>query len=128
MDILFRAAAVCVVGSILAVTIRKFTPELSLLLSLCAGIAAAALCGGVAGELYGAFRSLAERGGVPETLLRPVVKCVAAGLVTDFTVRLCKDAGQSAAAAFMELCGTLCALYAALPLITALFASINALL
>ena len=127
MDVLFRAASLCVIGCILSLTIRRETPELSLLLSAAAGLAALACCGSLLRGAAEALRAIAEAGGVSETLLRPVLKCTAISLITEYSAGFCRDAGQSAAAAVMEFCGTLCALTAALPLIVSLFDAIAAL-
>ncbi len=128
MEIALRAAAAGVTGSILALLLRRHTPELSLLLALASGILAAWLCIGVCEEIIATLRSLALASGVSSVLLSPVIKCVGIGLVTQIAVQLCRDAQQSAAAAFVELCGTLCALYVSLPLIRSLFSVIGGLL
>ena len=128
MDVLYRAEAMCLVSSILALVIRRNTPELALLLSAAAGIAVCVLCAEMLREVLSSVRRIAETGGISDTLLRPVIKCTVIGLVTDFTAKFCRDAGQSAAAAIMEFCGSVCALYAALPLITSLFDAVAGLL
>ena len=128
MDVFYRAASVCIISSILALTVRRNTPELALLMSAAAGVALCALCAELLSEVIGAVRSVADTGGISDRLLRPVIKCTVISLVTDFTVRFCKDAGQSATASVMEYCGTLCALYAALPLILSVFDAVAGLL
>ena len=98
------------------------------MISLAAGLAAAFLCIGVTGEIAAAYESLSERSGISSVLLTPVIKCVGIALVTELGAQICKDASQGAAAAFVELCGTLCALYVALPLINSLVTVVEALL
>ena len=127
MGIAVKAAAIGVTGSILALLLRRSVPELSLLVSLAAGLAAASLCIGVTAELTAAYENLAEKSGVSTVLLTPVVKCVGIALVTQLGAQLCRDASQGAAAAFVELCGTLCALYVALPLISSLVSVVEGL-
>ncbi|MBE6968608.1 MAG: hypothetical protein E7442_00585 [Ruminococcaceae bacterium] len=127
MTIAVKAAAIGVTGSILALLLRRSVPELSLMISLAAGLAAAFLCIGVTGEIAEAYESLAERSGISSVLLTPVIKCVGIALVTELGAQICKDASQGAAAAFVELCGTLCALYVALPLINSLVSVVEAL-
>ena len=61
---------------------------------------------------------LRDRFGLPESALRPVLKCMAAAVVTKLTADLCRDASQTAAASAVELAGTLCALGILLPLLT----------
>lgn len=128
MAIAIKAVAVGVTGSILALLLRRSVPELSLMVSIAAGLAAAFLCIGITGELASAYGRLAEKSGVSSLLLTPVIKCVGIALVTELGAQLCKDASQGAAAAFVELCGSLCALYVALPLISSLVAVVEGLL
>ena len=128
MAIAIKAVAVGVTGSILALLLRRSVPELSLMVSVAAGLAAAFLCIGITGELVSAYGRLAEKSGVSSLLLTPVIKCVGIALVTELGAQLCKDASQGAAAAFVELCGSLCALYVALPLISSLVAVVEGLL
>lgn len=127
MTIAIKAAAIGVVGSILALLLRRSVPELSLLVSLGAGLTAAAFCIGVTGEIARAYAQLAEKSGVSSVLLTPVIKCVGIALVTELGAQICKDASQGAAAAFIELCGAICALYTALPLLHSLVAVVEGL-
>ena len=83
MPIAIKAAAIGVTGSILALLLRRSVPELSLMISLGAGLAAAALCIGVTGEIAQAYGRLAEKSGVSSVLLTPVIKCVGIALVTE---------------------------------------------
>ena len=51
-----------------------------------------------------------------DEVLRPVVKTVALSLMTKITGELCRSAGESGIAAFVETVGTILALGVALPL------------
>ena len=63
---------------------------------------------------------LRDQTGLSPAVISPVMKCVGIGVVTRLTTDLCRDAGQSAAASAVELCGTACAMVTALPLIRSL--------
>lgn len=128
MELAVKAAAVGLTGTVLALLLRRNTPELSLALSLCAGLLAGSLCIGICGEIADSLRRLAVRSGVSYTLITPVFKCVGIGIVTELASQLCADSGQKAVGSFLELCGTLCALFAALPLLRALTAVVEKLI
>ena len=128
MQIIMRAVAVGITGSVLAVLLKKNVPELSLVISLTAGLLCAALSLGICAEITDTLSSLASRSGISLTLLTPVVKCVGIGIVTELGSRLCKDAGQGTIASFLELCGTLCALFSALPLFRSLSSVVEELI
>ena len=128
MGIAVKAAAIGITGSIVALLLRRTVPELSLMVSLAAGLMAAFLCIGVTAELAEAYENLAQKSGISSVLLTPVIKCVGIALVSQLGGQLCKDASQGAAAAFVELCGALCALCVALPLISSLVSVVEGLL
>ncbi|MBR4579451.1 MAG: hypothetical protein IKO22_07590 [Oscillospiraceae bacterium] len=128
MEIVTRAAACAVVGSLLALLLRKYTPELSLLAALVTGGAVVWLCAGVCGRIVETLGTIAERSGVEAVYLSPVLKCVAIGAVTRMASQLCRDAQQGSVGAAVELCGAACALYVSLPLVESLLSVVERLL
>ena len=111
--------ALCVVGVILALVLKKTSPEQALLLVLCAAVAGLALLTDGLGELVEFLRELGERSGVSETLFVPLYKTVGIGLVVKVGGDLCRDAGDAALASVVETAGAVCALLAAMPLLRA---------
>ena len=128
MDIIARAAAAAVIGSILALLLRRYTPEISLLLAIATGAFILWICAGIASHVTDALRSVSQQGGIPSTYVSPVMKCIGIGLVTNLAAQICRDAQQGSIAAGVELCGTLCALAVSLPLIRALLSTVEKLL
>ena len=111
--------ALCVVGAILALVLKKGTPELALLLTLGAAAAALAALAGAVEELMAFLEELAERSGVGGELFVPLYKTVGISLVVKVGSGLCRDAGESALGSVVETAGAVCALLAALPLLRA---------
>ena len=128
MEIVIRAAACAVVGSVLALLLKKYTPELSLSVTILTGTAVLWLASSVCARIVDALRETAEKGGISAIYLSPVLKCVAIGMVSHLASQICRDAGQGSAASAVELCASVCALYAALPLIESLLAVVERLL
>ena len=127
MDIIIRAAAAAVVGSTLALLLRKNTPDLSLVLTIATGLVIVWIASSLTGEIVMTMKNMSMAGGVSDIYLAPVMKCVGIGIVTHMSAQICRDAQQSSTASAVELCGTLCALYAALPLIQSLLATVEKL-
>ena len=127
MEIVLRAAAIGVVGSVLALLLKKNAPEMALLTILAAGLVVLYLSSGVCARITDAIREIAQNGGVASSYLAPVLKCVGIGLVTHLAAQVCRDAQQGSAASAVELCGTFCALYIALPLIESLLSMVGKL-
>ena len=109
-----RAAAVCVVGALLALVLKKGTPSLALLLSI--GVAAVVMLslGEALGELTVFFRELGEQSGLSRDMLAPLFKITGIALVVKAGSGLCRDAGESALAGAVETAGSVCGLLAAL--------------
>ena len=119
MELASRVTALCVVGVILALVLKKTSPEQALLLVLCAAVAGLALLTDGLGELVEFLRELGERSGVSETLFVPLYKTVGIGLVAKVGGDLCRDAGGAALASVVETAGGVCALLVAMPLLRA---------
>jgi len=127
LDIIFRAASVAVVGSILALLLKKNTPELSMMIALATGLVVVWLTVTMCGSIADAIRRAVEISGSAAVYVTPVMKCVAIGLVTNLASQVCKDAQQGTAASAVELCGVFCALYAAMPLVESLLSVVERL-
>ena len=112
-----QAAALCLIGSILGLLIKKSAPEITMTLSLSLGVLLLLWIATDAGEILAFLKELTERTGVPEVVFAPLLKTVAIALVARTTADLCRDAGESALAAVLETVGTVCALLLAAPLL-----------
>ena len=128
MEIIARAAAAAIVGSILALRLREYTPERSLTLTVITGTVIVWISAAVAGEITDLVRALAEKGALSSIYISPVMKCVGIGLITQLASQVCRDAQQGSIASAIELCGTLCALYVSAPLVNALLSTVEKLL
>lgn len=119
MEQVFQVTALCLVGALLAVVVRRGSPELALLLTLAAVAAVLLALAEPVRELMTFLTELGERSGVSEELFVPLYKTVGIALVVKVGGELCRDAGESALAAVVETAGAVCALLAALPLLRA---------
>ena len=119
METAVQAAGLCVIGAVLALVVRRGSPETALLLALAATAAVIALVVPLVGELWDFLRLLEDYTGVSRELFAPLYKTAAIALVVRAGGGLCRDAGESALAAVLETAGTVCALLAALPLMQA---------
>ena len=128
MELLFKISGALLVTSCAALMIRRSNPEISLLLSM----AAVYVVIGAEILLLKPLRDLLETTrelyGVGEVYLLPLVKCCAAALAARLSADLCREASQNAAASAVELLGLLCALGAAMPLVSNMIAAIGEML
>lgn len=119
MEWMVKVAAVAIAAAVLGTVLRKSTPELALLLALCAGLWITGVAAGGLGAVVALMEELAGLSGLSEELLEPVVKTVALSILTRLTAEICRSAGEQGIAAFVETAGTVLALVVALPLVRA---------
>ena len=128
MEIVIRAAAAAVIGSILALLLRKYTPELSLTVTILAGVIIVWLAAAVASRISDLLREIAEKGGIDAVYLSPVLKCIGIGMITHLAAQVCRDAGENGIASKVEMAGKIFIFYAALPVFTSLIRMLQMLL
>ena len=119
METMAKLTAVGVTAVVFSAVLKKNTPELAALLALAAGLWMLALVADGLGVVVALMDELAQQAGLSEALLEPVVKTVALSILTKLTVEICRGAGESGVAAFVETAGTVLALLVALPLVRA---------
>lgn len=66
--------------------------------------------------------------GLSSAVFSPVLKCVAVGIICSLAGEACRDSGSSLLANAVDIAGAVCALFCALPLMTALLDTVEALL
>ena len=119
MEEVIQVTGICVICALLALLLKKGTPEVALLLTVAAGVLAFLFLSGYLQQILDFLRQLAEESGVSEDLFVPLYKTVGIALVVRIGGNLCRDAGESALAAVIETAGSICALLVALPLLKA---------
>ena len=119
IEAMMKLTAVGVTAAVLSAVLKRNTPELAMLLALCAGLWMLALAAEGLGAAMALMRELAGQAGLSEALLEPVVKAVALSILTRLTAEICRSAGEGGVAAFVETAGSALSLMAALPLVRA---------
>lgn len=119
MEQVIQVTGLCVVGALLALVLKKGSPETALLLTLAAAVVTLLFLGGTVRELTAFLEELGKRSGVSAGLFVPLYKTVGIALVVKVGSSLCRDAGESALGAVVETAGAVCALLVSLPLLRA---------
>lgn len=127
MELMFKAAAVSVTAAVAALLIKDGSKELSYVLSI-AAVTVLSIC---AIKLLGGIKELAEEliasSGLSSALFLPLIKCAGIAATVKISSALCKDAGQSAAAAAAEYVGAAAAVCTALPLMSSILSALKEL-
>ena len=123
-----QAAAVCVLAAVLALLLKKDSPQMGMLLTLAAAAAVFLFLAGQLKELLDFLWELSAAGDIPGELLGPLYKTIGIALVVKIGGNLCRDAGESALATVIETTGSVCALLTALPLLKTVLAALMELM
>lgn len=128
MDTLLRLAALCLLGALLAVLLRRGGGELALLLVLAVCGVAVALLLEPLGQLRDFWEEASAWGQLPEQLFQPLLKTVCIALICRTGSDLCRDAGEGALASVLETAGAVAAIVVSLPLFRAVWDLLESLL
>lgn len=128
MDTVFKAAGFAVVGAVLALTVRKNDQSAGMLLAAAVALGLLTAAVSAMAPVLAFASDLRELTGLSDSVTAPLFKTVAIGMVTHITSSVCQDAGESSVAKAVELCGSMLALYAVIPLMSAVTELIKDLL
>lgn len=123
-----KITAVAVAAAVCAAVVKKNAREVGLLLSLTAGALLLSMVLGAVESVRALMDELGEAAGLSPAVLTPVIKTVGIAILTRIAAEVCRDAGESGIAAFVETAGAALALAVALPLLHAVLDTIMGLL
>ncbi len=123
-----KIAAVAVIATLCALTVKKQAPELATVLTITAGALILAQVFGAVGQARALMDELAELSGLSPAVVAPVIKTVGVAIVTKLAASICRDAGESGVAAAVETAGSVVALAVAIPLLRMVLSLITGLL
>ena len=115
-----RFSALGLAAVFCSLLLKRDNPASALLLTAALGMVILAAAMDMLRSLRDFFSELAEYAEISEGILSPLMKTLGISLVTRLTADAARDAKETAAASYIELGGTITALYAALPLMRTL--------
>lgn len=121
MDTVIRAAVVGLVAVAAVLAIKKDNPAGAYLLGLAALAAIATAAAGIFAPVLAFLEELAESARLSRELLTSLVKILVIGVTAHIAAEACRDAGEKAIGGCVEFAGSAAALYASLPLVSAVF-------
>lgn len=128
MEVLMKTAAAAIVASLVCLLLKRSNPEMAVPLSAIVCVGAVILSADMLRPLAELLARAEQMGGISAVLFYPVMKSVGIGICTRVAADLCRDSGQGAMAGCVELAGTICALYTALPLMETMLDTLEALM
>lgn len=117
MNTLMMACGLALLAVVLALVLKRDCPVIAFLLTLAAGAVLLYHALDDVKDLLSRLRLLFSQGGMGDELYLPVLKTMVIAVTVRIVSALCKDSGQSALAAKIEIIGAATALAMCLPLL-----------
>ena len=116
MSWLVAVCGLMLLALVLSLVLKKDAPVIAFLLTLTAGVLILLYGFDMVRHAAQQFSALLEQGGITGSLYLPVLQAVGIAVIVRIMGALCRDAGQSALAAKVEIVGAVLALSVCLPL------------
>ncbi len=125
---MIQLIGLAIVGTLLALLVKKYAPEQGYLVALVAVGAIGILFIGPLSEIMTYVTSLATAANLDDRLLMPLFKGVGIGIVIRLTADLCRDAKEQALGTAVEIGGSILILYISMPLFSTVLQLIESML
>lgn len=119
---------VSVIGALLALTLKKYNPDISMLVAIATSLVLFFGILSAAEPVIQKLKELFDSAGVPSEYCVIVLKVLGVCFLCQFACDTCKDAGQSSIASCVELLGKLVITVITLPLITEIISTATKLI
>jgi stage III sporulation protein AD len=123
-----RVVLLCVAAAVICMVLRAHRPELALCVAIVAGLTATAMVLKPLEQAVQVMNGLIAQTGMPAQTGSMMVRAAGVALIAEFGCQLCKDAGESALAGRIELCGRIVLLGMAAPVLRQLMEGIVGLM
>ena len=115
---IFKLIGIGITGAIAAVLLKSYRPELGLCMALITGAVILTKVIGILDNVLFSIERLVEASGLDKRYYGAIIKITGIAYITEIAGELCRDAGQAAIGAKLELAGKLFILMFSIPIIT----------
>ncbi|MCT4596168.1 MAG: stage III sporulation protein AD [Anaeromicrobium sp.] len=123
MDI-FKIVGVGIIATVLSMTFKKHKPEISLQISLVAGLVIFLFILSKLGTVLELLNMISKRLDIDIIYISTIFKIIGIAYIAEFGAQLCKDAGEGAIASKIELAGKVLIMVLAIPILVGLLNTI----
>lgn len=128
MDTVYKCTGIAVVGALLILTTKKTSAEFGVLAAVAGVLIISTMALTFIKPLVSFLRELARRAELSTMLVRPVLRTLAVGYLTQAGKSICQEAGESTLGQALTLVGNVAAVYMLLPLMESLLELLEQLL
>ncbi len=119
MDIM-KLVSVGIVASVLAVLLREERPEMAVFVSIACGLIIFVFIINKLNSVISVLKYFAGKANIDILYFSIILKVIAIAYITEFGSQICRDAGEGAIAAKVELAGKVLIMVIAIPILAAL--------
>ena len=125
---ILNIVALAIIGVSFAMVIRPYRPELAMITAVVTSLIIILYIIADLSGIVTSLRELAERYSVNTEIIGVLIKIVGIAYLAQIGSKICADAGESAIAAKVEICGRILILAAAMPTLVATLGAASSLL
>lgn len=125
---ILNIVALAIIGVSFAMVIRPYRPELAMITAVVTSLIIILYIIADLSGIVTSLRELAERYSVNTEIIGVLIKVVGIAYLAQIGSKICADAGESAIAAKVEICGRILILAAAMPTLVATLGAASSLL
>lgn len=116
MDII-KLSGIAVTGALFSIIVKKDRPEMAILISITTGVILLGYVLSTLGQVISMIKEIIEESGVDGKYFSLLIKIIATAYICEITSEVCRDAGEGAIAAKIEMGGKLLIMLMSLPLV-----------
>ena len=113
---LFAIAVFCITATVLALVLRQYRPEFAIFVSMACSVAVVLSVAQGIGQVMEELELLLSNTLLSEELIQVVLKCLGVCILPELAGQTCRDAGESAIGAKIELAGKVTLVVVSIPL------------
>ena len=115
--LVFKIIGIGICGTVLALTVKQYRPELAIAVPVLSAAAILLLCVPYLSSVLAMLESIAEESGIDTAYVKIVIKIIGVAYICQFASDICKDAGESSIAGKIELGGKVVIITLSMPII-----------
>jgi stage III sporulation protein AD len=123
-----QVVVIGIVASILALTLKRQNPEISIAISIVAGVIIFMIVIPQLKVVLDMFYKISQNTRLDKVYISIVLKIIGIAYISEFGVQICKDAGEGAIASKIELVGKILIMLVSAPILVALMDLIIAIM
>ncbi|MBP3359482.1 MAG: stage III sporulation protein AD [Clostridia bacterium] len=114
---IFQLVGIAVVGAVFSVILRRYRPEFAMFTAMATGIILLTYMLGALDKVFSMVDEMVRNTGVDSKYFVVLIKIIGVSYIAEISGEICRDAGEGAIAAKIEMVGKMFIMLLAMPII-----------